>query len=52
MRTVLALLLLSFLSLASTVQAAEDRTLHVVVMDPLSAPLSCDCVKGYAQRKY
>jgi ABC-type phosphate/phosphonate transport system substrate-binding protein len=31
---------------------AEDRTLHVIVMDPLSAPLSCDCVKGYAQRKY
>ncbi|MCA9080268.1 MAG: PhnD/SsuA/transferrin family substrate-binding protein [Planctomycetaceae bacterium] len=32
------------------VQAAEPLT--VVVMDPLSAPLSCDCVKGYAQRKY
>lgn len=30
----------------------EDRTLHLIVMDPLSAPLSCDCVKGYAQRKY
>jgi ABC-type phosphate/phosphonate transport system substrate-binding protein len=30
--------------------AAEP--LNVVVMDPLSAPLSCDCVKGYAQRKY
>lgn len=27
-------------------------TLTVVVMDPLSAPLACDCVKGYAQRKY
>lgn len=26
--------------------------LQLVVMDPLSAPLSCDCVKGYAQRKY
>lgn len=38
--------------MAPTVLAAEDRTLHVVVMDPLSAPLSCDCVKGYAQRKY
>ena len=24
----------------------------VVVMDPLSKPLSCDCVKGYAQREY
>jgi ABC-type phosphate/phosphonate transport system substrate-binding protein len=24
----------------------------VVVMDPLAAPLSCPCVKGYAQRDY
>lgn len=34
--------------------AGEDRPaiLQLVVMDPLSAPLSCDCVKGYAQRKY
>jgi ABC-type phosphate/phosphonate transport system substrate-binding protein len=26
--------------------------LTVVVMDPLAAPLSCPCVKGYAQRDY
>ncbi len=26
--------------------------LILVVMDPLSEPLSCDCVQGYAQRKY
>jgi ABC-type phosphate/phosphonate transport system substrate-binding protein len=33
--------------------AAQDKTpLTLVVMDPLSAPLSCDCVKGYAQRDY
>lgn len=25
---------------------------YVVVMDPLAAPLACDCVQGYAQRKY
>lgn len=25
---------------------------HMVVMDPLAAPLSCPCVKGYAQRDY
>jgi ABC-type phosphate/phosphonate transport system substrate-binding protein len=31
---------------------AADSPLIVVVMDPLSAPLACDCVKGYAQRKY
>ena len=51
MRTVIGLLLLSLLTLVSPARA-EDRTRHVVVMDPLSAPLSCDCVKGYAQRKY
>lgn len=28
------------------------QPLVLVCMDPLSAPLSCDCVKGYAQRKY
>lgn len=43
--------LLAFLAFAVP-SLAEDRTLHVIVMDPLSAPLSCDCVKGYAQRKY
>lgn len=29
-----------------------DEPLALVVMDPLAAPLSCPCVKGYAQRKY
>jgi ABC-type phosphate/phosphonate transport system substrate-binding protein len=41
--------------LFSTMAGADDKrpaTLQLVVMDPLSAPLSCDCVKGYAQRKY
>src|SRR4249920_618763 len=32
--------------------ADDDRTLVVVVMDPLALPLSCPCVKGYAQRDY
>jgi ABC-type phosphate/phosphonate transport system substrate-binding protein len=32
---------------------SQDKTpLTLIVMDPLSAPLSCDCVKGYAQRDY
>ncbi len=31
-------------------QKGSDFT--VVVMDPLAAPLSCPCVKGYAQRDY
>ncbi|MCU0711509.1 MAG: phosphate/phosphite/phosphonate ABC transporter substrate-binding protein [Pirellula sp.] len=30
--------------------ANADITL--IVMDPLAAPLACDCVEGYAQRKY
>ncbi len=32
--------------------AAGKPTLTLVVMDPLSLPLSCPCVEGYAQRKY
>lgn len=30
----------------------KDQSLSLVVMDPLAAPLSCPCVKGYAQRQY
>ncbi len=33
-------------------EGSEKRQLTLVVMDPLAAPLACDCVKGYAQRKY
>lgn len=29
-----------------------DADWTVVVMDPMAAPLACDCVQGYAQRKY
>ena len=29
-----------------------DASLTIAVLDPLAAPLSCDCVEGYAQRKY
>ncbi len=32
--------------------AAAPDPLVVVVTDPLAAPLSCPCVKGYAQRDY
>src|SRR5579862_24028 len=32
--------------------ARGTTPLTVVVMDPLAAPLSCPCVKGYAQRDY
>ncbi len=30
----------------------QAQSLTMIVMDPLSKPLSCDCVKGYAQRNY
>ncbi len=36
-------------------KAANEKdvpTVHIVIMDPLSSPLACDCVQGYAQRKY
>jgi ABC-type phosphate/phosphonate transport system substrate-binding protein len=38
--------------LAASGAAADERPLVLVVMDPLAAPLACDCVKGYAQRNY
>ncbi|MBW8041843.1 MAG: PhnD/SsuA/transferrin family substrate-binding protein [Planctomycetes bacterium] len=30
----------------------DNLPLRIVVMDPLSDQLACDCVEGYAQRKY
>lgn len=36
----------------SGILAAAGPGLTLVVMDPLAAPLSCPCVKGYAQRDY
>jgi len=33
-------------------QAKAGSPLTMIVMDPLAAPLSCECVEGYAQRKY
>lgn len=41
--------------IAAGVSGGENRAaapLTLVVMDPLAAPLACDCVQGYAQRKY
>ncbi|MCG8650390.1 MAG: phosphate/phosphite/phosphonate ABC transporter substrate-binding protein [Pirellulales bacterium] len=39
-------------ALMSVSAAVAASPLVVVVMDPLSKPLSCDCVQGYAQREY
>ena len=33
-------------------QTATTEPLLIVVMDPLCEKLACDCVQGYAQRKY
>lgn len=39
-------------SISAIALAGATGELTVVVMDPLAAPLSCPCVKGYAQRDY
>lgn len=51
-RIALLLSLATWTGIAPDTVLAAEGPLVVVVMDPLSAPLSCDCVKGYAQRKY
>ena len=48
----LAAALVAALLAAATWAADDDAALTLVVMDPLAAPLSCPCVKGYAQRDY
>ena len=55
MRYALALVSLLFASFAladDAKPAPADGSLTIVIMDPLAAPLSCPCVKGYAQRDY
>src|SRR5437773_9725689 len=37
---------------AAAVARPDTAKFTVVVTDPLAAPLSCPCVKGYAQRDY
>ena len=51
-QTIATVFLASAALLASAAPVSAGDTLSVVVMDPLAAPLSCPCVKGYAQRKY
>lgn len=45
-------LLLACPGLIVAAEPAETGPLTLVVMDPLAGPLACDCVQGYAQRKY
>lgn len=46
------LLVSAFLCFVATTSAFSEDDLKMIVMDPLAAPLSCPCVKGYAQRDY
>jgi len=48
-------LLVAFMAIPS--KAVEpygpaNAQITIVAMDPMAEPLACDCVKGYAQRKY
>lgn len=43
---------LGFSVVAQARDADPPSPLVMVIMDPLAAPLSCPCVKGYAQRDY
>ena len=38
--------------LAADAASPQGEQFTIVVMDPLALPLSCPCVKGYAQRNY
>src|SRR5947207_15445343 len=51
-RNLLLALTATALATAAAVARPESPKLTVVIMDPLAAPLSCPCVKGYAQRDY
>ncbi|MCX7397449.1 MAG: PhnD/SsuA/transferrin family substrate-binding protein [Planctomycetales bacterium] len=44
--------LLATLNASACAETPDKDALTLIVMDPLSAPLACDCVKGYAQRDY
>lgn len=50
---VLAILFCATIAIADDAKPTpSDGAITIVVMDPLAAPLSCPCVKGYAQRDY
>lgn len=42
----------SFAADAESTELTSSSSLTLVVMDPLAAPLACDCVQGYANRQY
>ncbi len=52
MTAVVCACLFAATALSHAEEKASKKPFTVVVMDPLAAPLACDCVEGYAQRKY
>jgi ABC-type phosphate/phosphonate transport system substrate-binding protein len=57
MRSIAIAFALGFVCTGAWVRAVDpygpkDADWTLVVMDPMSTPLACDCVQGYAQRKY
>ncbi len=48
----LTVLVLTGCEKSKPISLETDSVLNIVVMDPLSDRLACDCVEGYAQRKY
>jgi ABC-type phosphate/phosphonate transport system substrate-binding protein len=50
--TLVSILIAGFALADDARPAVSPDALTIVVMDPLAAPLSCPCVKGYAQRDY
>jgi ABC-type phosphate/phosphonate transport system substrate-binding protein len=51
-RDALTAMAAGIVALPAFAEEANKDTFTVIVMDPLAAPLSCPCVKGYAQRDY
>lgn len=54
MKRTLIALAITFTAVATGLFATDTKApaLTLVIMDPLALPLSCPCVKGYAQRDY
>ncbi len=44
--------IIAFANFSVAADKSSDTAMTLIVMDPMAAPLACDCVKGYAQRKY
>ena len=50
--TVAATLAIGSISSGVDPYGPADAKITIIVMDPMALPLACDCVQGYAQRRY